>query len=554
MPDAFNDWFVSALDAARWPITIAYLLCLLLLAAFGVHRYWLTFLFCRHGGRTLLDPHRQAEPALADQDLPAVTVQLPMFNEGEVGRRVIDAVAAFDYPRHLLQVQVLDDSTDGSEAVAAQAVARHAADGLNIQLHHRTDRTGYKAGALAEATPHAQAELIAIFDADFVPAADFLRCMVPAFRDPQLGVVQARWTHLNRGHSLLTRAQAVFIDAHFIIEHTARNRHGAWMHFNGTAGIWRKRCIEEAGGWSHGTLTEDLDLSYRAQLRGWRFRYLPQVFCPAELPPEMNAFKSQQHRWTKGTVQVALKLMRRIWASRQPLRVKVEASAHLLNPLAYPVALLFTLLYPIALYLHLNEHLGPGRIGFLVGLFILTLGTVSAGVFFAVAQRALGRSGLRTLLFMPVLMAVAVGLAVSNTLAVLEALTGRVSGFVRTPKYGSGTKRQRPKLSAAKLRVVGVELTLGLAMAGSAVAALAAGTSGVAVPFLTVFAAGYLYIGLASLRDAYLPPRRSAKPAGTAAAPGPVHAPPAPATRRPSGSTACRPTAPLATVDTASAL
>ncbi len=491
--------------AIRWPLNVAYVGTILLLAAFGLHRYWMIFLFRRHR-RHYARPARRFAP----DNLPRVTVQLPMFNEGAVAVRIIDAACAIDYPAGRLQIQVLDDSTDGTEDVTRRRVAHWLAQGIDIQHHHRADRTGFKAGALAAATPDATGGLIAIFDADFVPPADFLRRTVHHFTDPKLGMVQTRWAHLNRDDSLLTRGQAIFLDGHFVIEHTARNRSGAWMHFNGTAGVWRKQCIIDAGGWHHDTLTEDMDLSYRAQLAGWNFRYLPHVACPAELPPEMNAFKSQQHRWTKGSVQVALKLLPKVLRADVPAHVKIEATAHMLCPVVYLAVPVFTLLCYPAVYV--NFHLAPPGVvpGLLVSAALLTLGTVSAASFYITSQRALRRSGWLTLLQVPMLLSIGIGIALNNGLAVLEALLGKQSDFVRTPKYAnradadpgkSAITNRKPEIlpiPSLKKAVTIVELLMGLLMLHAAALSLTRPGTSIATPFLVLFATGYLYVGLTS--------------------------------------------------------
>ncbi|MCA9493397.1 MAG: glycosyltransferase, partial [Myxococcales bacterium] len=276
-----------------WPfaVMIAYLAVLSLLSVNGLHRLWMVIAFWRR--RPSIAPPDPAE-------WPVVTVQLPVFNERYVVERLIRAVAALDWPRDRLEIQVLDDSTDDTTELSARLVDELRAQGHDIQLVHRTDRTGFKAGALAAGLAVAKGDLVAVFDADFVPTPDFLRRLVPWFADPGVGMVQARWGHLNAEQDWLTAAQATLLDGHFVIEHTARNASGRWFNFNGTAGIWRRQAIVDGGGWQHDTLTEDLDLSYRSQLAGWRFLYLPEVVAPAELPPDMRAFKAQQHRWAKG--------------------------------------------------------------------------------------------------------------------------------------------------------------------------------------------------------------------------------------------------------------
>src|SRR5262245_34069813 len=280
-------------------ILVVYFFVLSILAIYGWHRYYLVYLYMKNKGKVPVAP-----PLPASDQLPRVTIQLPIFNEMYVADRLIDAVCEMDYPRDRLEIQVLDDSTDETTGIAELAVRRHAARGFNISYLHRVDRTGYKAGALEAGLKEASGEFVAIFDSDFIPPADFLTRTLPHFStDPKIGMVQARWGHINQDYSLLTKIQSILLDAHFVLEHGGRNRAGCFFNFNGTAGIWRRAAIESAGGWQHDTLTEDLDLSYRAQLAGWRFVFLPDVVSPAEVPVEMNSFKSQQHRWAKGSIQ-----------------------------------------------------------------------------------------------------------------------------------------------------------------------------------------------------------------------------------------------------------
>lgn len=483
----------SATDALRIAVTAAYVGLLALVCLYGLHRYWLVHLYRRH----LREAPR---PKSRFRQLPPVTVQLPMFNEGAVARRVIDAAAALDYPPDRLQIQVVDDSTDDAADTVAHRVAYWQRQGLNITLHHRTDRTGYKAGALDAALPHATGELIAIFDADFVPPPDFLKRTVHHFTDPAIGMVQARWGHLNRDDSLLTRCQAIYLDAHFLVEHAARNRSGAFMHFNGTAGIWRRQAIDAGGGWQHDTLTEDVDLSYRAQLAGWRFRFLPHIVCPAELPPEMGAFKSQQHRWTKGSIQCAIKLLPRILRSDAPWLAKVEACFHLTCPLVYLYMTgLALLMFPA---LMLNAQLvdrGSGW-GVLLGLSLFAMGTVSAATYYAVSQKRQRRSVAGVIAAAPMLMAVGVGIALSNAVACVEALVGHRSGFVRTPKYGDGAAGARPPIvPSMKVSLALLELVMAAYMLSCARLAMDREASLIGVPFLLLFAAGYAYVGGLSL-------------------------------------------------------
>ncbi len=510
-----NPWAVA--------LTVFYLALLGLIAMYGVHRYWLVHLFRKHR-RDLPRAARRFTP----EEMPRITVQLPMYNEAAVTHRIIDAACRLEYPRARFQVQVLDDSTDGSHALAADRVVYWRAQGIDIELVHRTDRTGYKAGALDEAMATATGELIAIFDADFIPPPTFLKRTVHHFSDPGIGMVQTRWSHLNREDSLLTRAQAIFLDGHFVVEHTARNRGDAWINFNGTAGLWRRTAIEAAGGWQHDTLTEDVDLSYRAQLAGWRFRFLPRVTCPAELPPEMNAFKSQQHRWTKGSIQTAIKLLPTVFRSPAPLKVKVEAFFHLTSPMVYLYITLFALLFYPAIAINLTP-MGHGSWGgVLFGVTLFALGTVSASTFYLISQRAQHRSTWHTLLQIPLLMAVGVGIALSNAVAVLEALLGHESAFIRTPKYGDRTvSASNPPSSEPSpattpvtvgmtkykrrggiARVIPVpdlrksitvlEVLMGVYMLVCAELSLHHDATIVSLPFLLLFAAGYFYVGFTS--------------------------------------------------------
>jgi cellulose synthase/poly-beta-1,6-N-acetylglucosamine synthase-like glycosyltransferase len=319
-------------------VLVLYFFVLSILAIYGWHRYYLVYLYTKNKDKAPLPP-----PALGA--LPRVTVQLPIFNEMYVADRLISTVCEMDYPRELLEIQVLDDSTDETTEIAELAVRRHASRGFDIRYMHRVDRRGYKAGALEAGMSESTGEFVVIFDADFIPPRDFLKKTLPYFAsDPKIGMVQARWGHINQDYSLLTKIQAILLDAHFVLEHGGRNRAGCFFNFNGTAGVWRREAISSAGGWQHDTLTEDLDLSYRAQLAGWRFLFLPDVVSPAEVPVEMNSFKSQQHRWAKGSIQTCMKLLPRILRSRQPLSVKAEAFFHLSANFNYLLMSLLSLL------------------------------------------------------------------------------------------------------------------------------------------------------------------------------------------------------------------
>lgn len=466
-------------------IGAAYTANLCMLAVFGLHR--LELVRCFRWRAQGSSPGRQAGPASGE--LPALTVQLPLYDELAVAARLIRAAGALDYPRELLEIQVLDDSTDGTRAVVDAEVARLVEQGLEARVLRRADRHGFKAGALAHGLERARGELVCIFDADFLPPPDFLRRLVPRFADPGIGMVQARWSHLNREDSALTRAQATLLDGHFVIEHTVRSERGLFFNFNGTAGIWRRAAIEDAGGWQHDTLTEDLDLSYRAQLAGWRFSYAPLVAAPAELPPDIAAFKGQQHRWAKGSAQVLRKLGGPILASERPARVRLEALLHLAGNVGYPCVLLLALLLPLAVRF-------PGQVPAAVHLALFLACTVSVWVFYGTGQRALGRGPLQALGDTFLALVLGIGMSVAQTRAVLEGLGARTGEFVRTPKRGP---RGAPAAYRSALRgAPGLELVPAAWLAWGAAGALARGAF-VALPFLLLFLAGFLWVGGLSL-------------------------------------------------------
>ncbi len=474
-------------------VVLGYAVLLVVLAVFGVHRYAMTYLFFRHR-------YKLAAPGSRFEELPRVTVQLPIFNEMYVTDRLLGAVARLDYPRDRLQIQVLDDSTDETRTIARGCVDRLREQGLDIVYIHRTDRSGFKAGALDNGLRTATGELIAIFDADFVPDPGFLRRTVHHFTDPGLGLVQTRWGHLNRSYSALTQAQAVFLDGHFLVEHVARNRSGRFFNFNGTAGIWRRRAIEEGGGWQHDTITEDLDLSFRSQLRGWRFLYLPDIVTPAELPVDMNAFKSQQHRWAKGAVQCALKLLGRVLRSDQPAAVKREAVVHLTANLAYLIVIPLAILLPVTVAIR-SSH-GPLEV-VLVDLPLFTAATLSVLTFYVTSQRAQGRSWWESVKPLPLVMALGIGLAVNNARAVVEALMGYETGFVRTPKHGVQVKGEsvaRKNYRAAATLQPLVELALAGYMTYGVVYLWQRGIYS-SIPFLVLFQVGFGYVALVSIYE-----------------------------------------------------
>ncbi len=466
-----------------------YLSVLLGLSVFGLHRLYLVSLYLRTRRSAPSEPP-------PPESWPMVTVQLPVFNEMHVVERLIDAVASLEYPSDKLEIQVLDDSTDATSDRIRQRVASLRCSGLDIKHLRRSDRSGFKAGALEAGMRRARGELLCIFDADFVPTPEFLRRTVPHFIDPTIGMVQVRWGHLNREHSPLTRIQAMFLDAHFAIEHAARSRAGRFFNFNGTAGVWRRTAIEAVGGWEHDTLTEDLDLSYRAQLAGWRFVYLNELRAPAELPVSIGAFKSQQRRWTKGAVQTARKLLPALWASPQPWTTKVEASFHLAGNLAYVLMVALSLLvFPTMLVRAPN---GASEL-LLLELPILLFGTGSVAVFFVVAQQQIGRSVGAAVLQLPALMALGIGLALNNTVAVAAGLRRAPGEFVRTPKLATTSPGQSAYRSASgALPIVEILMAAYFAAATGLAVAL---QMWVCLPVLLLFLGGYGWVAWMSLAE-----------------------------------------------------
>lgn len=411
--------------------TVAYVFIVIVLSIYGGHRLWTVFLYLRNRGARM-------EPLKRFSDLPFVTVQLPVYNERYVVERLIRSVANMDYPRDRFQIQVLDDSTDATTEIARESVADLKDQGYDIELIHRTDRRGFKAGALEAALQSARGSYIAIFDADFLPPKNLLREAIHFFTDSSVGMIQTRWGHLNRNYSILTRIQALLLDGHLLIEQTVRSRTGRFFNFNGTAGIWRKEAIRDAGGWQHDTLTEDLDLSYRAQMKGWKFVFLPHLVTPAELPVDMTAFKTQQHRWAKGAVQTCKKLLPTLWRTRLPFKVKIEATFHLTSNFAYLFLLLMALLIrPDPAY---GGFEWTSFLAFHLPVF--TMSSLSIAIFYGVVLCEIGVKPWKMLFYMPSLFALGIGLSINNAKAVMEALLNRSSSFARTPKYGIGNRSQ----------------------------------------------------------------------------------------------------------------
>ena len=482
------------LDGFDWTVLILYFTILTVLAVYGGYRVKQVVDFWRYRKYVPVPKGRFSE-----QDLPVITVQLPLFNEMYVVERLVKAISEIDYPREKLEIQVLDDSTDETVKLAEATVAKYAAQGFDIHYLHRSDRTGFKAGALELGTKAAKGELLAIFDADFVPKPDCLRKLVDFFTDPMVGCAQMRWSHINGNYNLLTRLQTIMLDGHFVVEQTTRNRTGGFFNFNGTAGIWRREAIAASGGWQHDTLTEDTDLSFRAQLMGWKFVYLLDEDAPAEIPVEINAFKAQQRRWAKGVMQVGLKLYPRIWRSRLPMRVRLEMFFRLTGNISYPLMIVASFLqFPLLLV----RYNSPFYHLMVLDLPLLFFSSISVFLFYGTAIWYLDRNRAPRLLHLPLVMALGLGLAFSNARAVLEALFGIKSDFVRTPKYSvektedETWKRKKYKRKRGLLPLLELGFSVYFLLAILYAARMRMwGT----IPFLFLFFFGFGYMGVMSM-------------------------------------------------------
>lgn len=478
------------LDAFDWVLLVSHFTLLTVLALYGAYRIKQVFQFWRYR-KIQIRPTRIYE----ERELPRVTVQLPIYNELYVVERLIRAVTKIDYPRASLEIQVLDDSTDETRHVAEREVERYRRAGFDIHYIHRDDRTGFKAGALENGMNRATGDFLLIFDADFVPKPDCVRKMVHYFNDPLVACVQMRWSHINASYNLLTRLQTILIDGHFVIEQTVRNRAGGFFNFNGTAGIWRKKAIEGSGGWQHDTLTEDTDLSFRAQLMGWQFVYLLDEDAPAEVPVEVNAFKAQQRRWAKGVAQVGLKLYPRIWRSELPMRVKLEMFFRMTGSISYPLMIVASVIQFPLLMVRYNQgfyHL------MLLDAPLLVVTNASVLLFYGTAIWYLRKNVLIRWLHLPLVMSLGIGLAFSNARAVLEALLGVKSEFVRTPKYqvekGTDGTWKSKKYHRKRGWLPALELAFAVYFLGAIWYAARMEMWG-PVPFLLIFFFGYGYMG-----------------------------------------------------------
>lgn len=489
--NAFDTWLL-----------IPYFIVMVILAFYGIHRYQLVWLYYKN--RKNATKWDQPPSRWAEGELPFVTIQLPIYNEQFVIDRLIDACCKLNYPRDRFEIQVLDDSTDETTEVARQIVERYAAGFAGMEPQpivyiHRTNRHGYKAGALDAGLKVARGEFVAIFDADFVPPSEWVMQVIHHFAESKIGMVQTRWTHLNRDYSFLTNVEAIMLDGHFVLEHGGRSRAGVFFNFNGTAGMWRRETIGSAGGWQHDTLTEDTDLSYRAQMVGWQFRYLQDVECPAELPIEMTAFKTQQARWAKGLIQTGKKILPRVMKSDAPWHTKLEAWYHLTANISYPLMIVLSVLLMPAMIIRSWQGLLQML---LIDLPLFMASTMSISSFYLVSQKELfPKSWGRTLLYLPFLMALGVGLTITNTKAVMEALFGVQSAFARTPKYRVNKKGEKSQAKKYRKRlgiIPWIELAIGSYFALTVWYAITT-ENYFTVPFLVLFVFGYWYTGLLSL-------------------------------------------------------
>jgi cellulose synthase/poly-beta-1,6-N-acetylglucosamine synthase-like glycosyltransferase len=477
-------------------ILLIYFLSLSVLFAFGLHGLVILYYY----RKTAADNYSEAK---FPDEPPVVTVQLPLFNEYYVVERLIKSVCNMDYPKDRLEIQVLDDSTDDTVELASSLVDEYKNKGFNIKYIHRTNRQGYKAGALKEGLDVAEGEYIAIFDADFVPKKNFLKKTIPHFEDAKIGMVQTRWEHLNEEFSYLTKAQALALDGHFVLEQQVRNKSGFFMNFNGTAGVWRKSCIFDAGNWEADTLTEDLDLSYRAQLKGWKFRFLNNVTSPAELPANINALKTQQFRWTKGAVQTAIKMLPKVFKSDLPLKIKAECFVHLSSNIVFPFIIVVALLnMPVVMIKNLT-----GQFDFFYSLMsVFVLASISTFLFYSFAQSVIHLDWRKRLLLFPIFLAGSMGLAVNNTKAVFEAIIGKKTPFTRTPK--DGIIGNKVNLDAKKYFTKKIDSVVFFELLFALYFIISIGVSAyyleiAAIPFQLLFLAGFGIVGFMSLKQIF---------------------------------------------------
>lgn len=474
-------------------ILFTYIGSLLILFTFGSHGFIMIYYYLKHR-------HKRDDFSGKIDKYPVVTLQLPIYNEMYVIERLIKTVCEMDYPIDKLEIQVLDDSTDETVEIVANIVKEYQLRGFDIQHIHRSDRTGYKAGALKEGLKTAKGEFVGIFDADFIPRKNFLQIVLPFFKDPMIGMVQTRWEHLNRAYSLVTQIQALALDGHFVLEQQCRNKAGYFINFNGTSGVWRKECIFDAGNWEADTLTEDLDLSYRAQLKGWKFKYLTDFTTPSEVPSEINSLKSQQFRWTKGAIETSKKMLFRVWRAKLPLKIKIMCTFHLTNNIVFPFILLACLLnMPIVLI----KNTGLYDTYFMF-MSVFVLAFVASFLFYLYSQKDVYEDWRSRILLFPVFMAGSMGFAINNTKAVFEALINKKSEFVRTPKYGiEGDKDiwHDKKYVHKKVVKFSVVLELIIALYSLACVVVSAVTLQIsAIPFQLMYTFGFGLVAYLSIK------------------------------------------------------
>ncbi|MGA9293010.1 MAG: glycosyltransferase [Ignavibacteriaceae bacterium] len=476
-------------------VLIGYFVSLFILFIFGSHGFIMLFYHKKYKEVK----HIPIENLKLDS---MVTIQLPLYNEFYVVERLINAICAIDYPKELLEIQVLDDSNDETVNVVAKMISQKQKEGFNIVHVRRDSRKGFKAGALKEGMKSAKGDYIAIFDADFIPNKNFLKKTLSFFNDDNVGMVQTRWEHLNGDYSLLTKAQALALDGHFVIEQSVRNKAGFFINFNGTGGVWRRKCIEDAGNWHDDTLTEDLDLSYRAQLNGWKFIFLKDFTSPAELPSEINALKSQQFRWTKGAIETAKKILPLVWKSNVPLRVKLQSTFHLTNNIVFPFILLAAILNVPLIFI---KNSGPHEAYFaILSLFVLAF--VSSFLFYLYSQKDVRSDWRKKIVLFPLFMAGSMGFAVNNSRAVIEGLLSRKSEFVRTPKFKVESNRDSWIGKRYLNNKLGLSVYVELIMAVYCLIGIISSVyfaEIAALPFQILFFTGFAFVSLTSIKHAY---------------------------------------------------
>ena len=476
-------------------VLVSYFVSLSIIFVFGLHGFIMIFYYNKYKNVKHI-PQKEFVPS------SLVTIQLPLYNELYVVERIINSVCEIDYPQNLMEIQVLDDSTDETVDIVAKIVAEKQKDGFDIKHIRRANRQGFKAGALKEGMKTAKGEYIAIFDADFVPQKEFLKKTLSFFNDEKVGMVQTRWGHINGDYSILTKAQALALDGHFVIEQAVRNKAGFFINFNGTGGIWKRACIEDAGNWEADTLTEDLDLSYRAQLNGWRFVFLKDFTSPAELPSEINALKNQQFRWTKGAIETAKKILPLVWKSKIPFRVKLQGTFHLTNNIVFPFILLVAILNVPLIFI---KNSGPHQVYFAI-MSIFVLAFISSFLMYLYAQKDIRDDWRKKIVLFPLFMAGSMGFAVNNSRAVFEGLLNRKSEFVRTPKFKVVDNKDSWIGKRYNSKKLGLSVIVELIMAIYCLVGVASSIYFLeiaALPFQILFFLGFAFVSLTSIKHAY---------------------------------------------------